>query len=273
MEFRFAWDHPVSEAEEHEHKFLVDPSSAQSFILRLNGRLAPEPFDGANPIRYTRTTYLDTPEGGYLRTSGTGFVRRVRVRQYACAPNLSSTPHLTGENFLELKETRGKWRRKARWSASAIQIIQWLQGRTPPDMVDGCADESFRESLRTLYEHLRRGWLLPCLTTWYRRSQWRACEGTVRLTLDHDVQFSAPVSLLAPGAAPEPALVKESLGLSILELKYVGDPPPWLSSAMCNLEEAQGFSKFGRGMQAVLGRFAASIAANRASPNEGAPEA
>src|SRR5262249_49457539 len=77
--------------------------------------------------------------------------------------------------------------------------------------------------------------------------------GRLRITLDERLTFCRPQSVGVVGAevAPSPADVVAPGPARILEIKYWGDRPLWLTWALSGLQPAHDFSKFRIGMAAM----------------------
>lgn len=229
------------DANEQEHRFLVDEEQALDFFRRAGGRLRLAVFHRRRRVAYTRTTYFDTLQGDYFRASAGPRVRRVRIREYAAAEGLEDEPLLTGLCALEYKETIGTRREKLRFLASPNALARLLETGEPPS---GCPP--------ALAELFLRERLVPCVTSWYRRLAFTGDRG-VRVTLDRDLCFCRPVAPGIAGQRARPNAVLSQFGRSVLEVKWPVDAPDWLLRAIEPLPPAWTFSKFRAGILA-LGR-------------------
>ena len=229
---------------EFEHKFVLTPDAAAALLERVRPHLSPIEFDAARPEAWTRTTYLDTSDLRYLRSSETPTHRRLRVREYAAAP-LGGPPVLTGRCFIELKENTGSVRTKIRCEAPSDDILALLRGEVPSGRnADARTSAAWLAILKRVIEERP----LPQVTTWYRRES-HGARG-VRITFDSNVTFCDPG---LPGHAGEPATpgrVLERIDSTVVEVKLTGAAPAWLAPALLE-KESHGFSKFQRAMQAV----------------------
>jgi hypothetical protein len=227
---------------EHELRFVMDQDDVLAFLRRTSGRLREHVFDETMPVAFTRTTYLDTENLDFFRGDGGGTTRRVRVREYALAPDRDEPARLTGLCVLELKQTVGSRRTKVRHIASPRGIAEILETQ---EATHGCP--------REIGDVLRAGPLAPCVATWYRRLAFSGVDTSVRVTLDLDLTFCRPAPL---GEAGEPAVPGEVLAAfprCVLEVKWAFDAPPWLRRALRPLSPAWTFSKFHTGMLATTG--------------------
>jgi hypothetical protein len=246
---------------EAERRFFVTRAQAEAFLSEVGPQLSLEVHDADRPIAYTRTTYLDTDDLLYYQSSREMVKRRLRVREYAASSGPEDAPTLTGVCALELKESTGIMRSKARLVAPADVIAFILDS-------GGLAPPAWRERLSgmrafsAIQESLRFDVPVPKVTTFYRRASLIGHGGCVRITLDEGAKYCRPVRL---GNVGQPAVPSEPVAdgpRRILEVKTIGEPPGWLSSALetARLEEApESFSKFSAAMEVVLGRHERGI--------------
>src|SRR4029079_15274534 len=117
--------------------------------------------------------------------------------------------------------------------------------------------------------------LAPRLTTWYRRSSATGEEKRVRITYDENLSFCRPRPVSRLGTdigievSPRPNDVVAAGPPRVLEIKYWGQLPAWLASAVADLGPAPHFSKCRVGMIA-LSRKAIAPTLDTA-PDERAP--
>jgi len=239
---------------EREQRFLLTHDQALAFLAAIRPRVALELYDRVRPISFTRTTYLDTDDGAYLRSCETegATARRLRVREYALARSFADTPILSGVSFLELKQNAGTTRSKIRISAPPETLERILAGRFDRDgapVLDGVASEGERlTAAHAIASELAANRVSPRLTTWYRRSCLAAEGGRVRITMDEGLLFCRPQPLGRAGQPVAPADVVSYGPARILEIKHWGEEPAWLAQATAELEPAPSFSKFRMGM-------------------------
>ncbi len=210
--------------EQRERKFLPDASAARSFWRIAATHLRPEHGPGA--VSYARTTYFDTPDLAYYRSCGGPVLRRVRVREYAIAPDPEGPPRRLEHCYLELKQSNASMRSKVRLRLQHAEVARELATIT---------DAS----------------LAPCVTTWYRRRALVGDDG-LRITLDDLVLLCRPLPLGSPLLPLAPDHVITHGPALVLECKSAGAPPPWLVDALAPMREELGFSKFVLGMHAVM---------------------
>lgn len=230
---------------EHERKFLVDEAAALSFLHAIAPHVEPLVHDPARPVAWNRTTYFDTANLAYFR----GGVRRLRVREYASAETTAAPAQLTGDCWLELKETTGTTRRKCRFRASSARIACLMEGVE----VDAAGAE--------LAECLRDDRPRAVMTSWYRRSSWIAPADGLRITLDHEVAFGPPSAIGIPGVEPWVRVP----GL-ILEVKHAAEVPSWLLGALDAVPAQAPLSKYRLGMQLMAKARSGAAFVDASSP-------
>ena len=220
---------------QRERKYLLDGKAARAFWNEASEHLAPRLEDAARPVAYARTTYYDTRAGAFARSGQGRVARRLRVREYAAAATADGVPVLTGDCFVELKESAGGRRAKSRVRAHLDEVAALLARHTPEQV-------------------------FPCVTTWYRRAVLTDAREALRVTLDDRLAFCAPVTVGAACVGREPPGVLARSPGFVLEVK-LWEEPAWLTRALRGLHEAVGFSKFHEGMRAADGGTAGRWAA------------
>lgn len=233
---------------EHERKFVTPSRSLLGFLPRIASRTTLEVHDPARPVTWNRTTYLDTHDFAYLRSARPGGVaRKLRIREYASAPSALERPRLSGLCYLELKETGGTFRSKTRVRVEPSLVLRMLER---PDVPKA----ELPQTLQAFQHLLLSDRPVPKLTTWYRRITRVSADRSLRITIDSDISFAEPIligSESSLSAAPHTPIGR--VPFSIVEVKSGGDLPRWLREALVPLHEVQEFSKFRRGMAALLG--------------------
>lgn len=220
-------------AVEYEIKFLVSLERARSFLEAVRDWLHVTIYDPALPVAFARTTYLDTPDWRYLRCSSGEVLRRLRIRQYAGAPDDGIPARLTGLCFLEFKESAANQRRKARLRMLPYDIAALLRD---PRAILAAHRDSDREAAEVLLREMAGVRLTPQLMTWYRRQSLADFGQRVRVTLDTEIAFCPP---LAPAVMSEieahdcePVRAVGRAPTCLLEIKYDRAPPSWLAAAV-----------------------------------------
>jgi hypothetical protein len=254
---------------EHERRFVLTRAQAVRFMAAVGPHVTLELHDRTRPIAYTRTTYFDTEDLTYFRSCQGPVARRLRLREYALAPDLGQTPTLTGACYLELKQNEGDARSKLRVAAPPELISRLVErqggragdagGESPTldarhkaeDLVlDQLVEHTV--ALQAIERELSQHRVEPRIATWYRRVSLAGNDGGVRITMDDGLTFSRP---RPPGHAGEPAMPgPEVIAYGpprVLEIKFLGGPPDWLAAAAEDLTPLAHFSKFRMGMTAL----------------------
>jgi hypothetical protein len=234
-----AESHPAVDPLGRERRFLPTDAQVSTFIDALT--TGPVPDAASQVARPTWTTYLDTSDRRYLRSCDGPIARRLRIREYEGAtPGDQAAPC-----YLELKQTVGTSRSKVRLAAPIAVLARLVAG----DPLEGLLRD--REpgdvALRELALELAQGPLAPCVGTSYQR-RCLVAGPALRVTLDEDLTFFHPGALGAPHASQAALAVGPSW---VLEVKYGGLMPAWLSDALAGLDELPELSKFRLGMMAV----------------------
>ncbi len=247
------------DAFEREQRFLLTRAQTVAFLRAVSAHAVPELHDRARPLSFTRTTYLDSVDLAYLRSCAGRVARRLRLREYAVASNLTEAPLLTGLCFLELKQSAGTVRSKVRLAAPRRALERLVAGSfdTDTDLDDALdGDGAGRAALATLRAEVVSRRPVPCLTTWYRRSCLSGESGRVRITLDQGLSFCEPQRLGEAGDDATPSAIIARGPARIVEIKLQGEAPAWLARATASLTPAPSFSKFQMGMAALRRRAA-----------------
>lgn len=248
---------------QHEQRFILPRAQAVAFFAAVARHTTLETYDENRPISFTRTTYFDTDALDYFRSCAGPHACRLRVREYATAASLEDAPMLSALAFLELKKNTGSDRAKLRVTAAPAALRRLIQRRELPiENASGLeAALAFDGDLETLRQALATPTMAPRLTTWYRRTCLAAEQRRIRITFDENLSFCRPRPVSRLGTdigievAPRPNDVVASGPPRVLEVKYWGELPDWLASALAGLKPAAQFSKFRAGMIA-LGRRA-----------------
>ena len=245
------------DAFETEQRFLLTRAQTVAFLRAVSTHTVPELHDCARPLSFTRTTYLDSVDLAYLRSCAGRVARRLRLREYALASTLVEPPLLTGQCFLELKQSAGAVRSKLRLEAPRYTLERILDGSIEAnEAIISIADADRQAALAALRAEVAARRPVPCLTTWYRRSSLSGENGRVRITLDQGLSFCEPQRLGDAGDDATPGEVIARGPGRILEIKLHGEPPAWLARATAGLVAAPAFSKFQMGMVALRRRAA-----------------
>jgi len=232
---------------EQEQRFLVDPDEVHRFLAAVQPHLPVQVHDPARPVEFVRTTYFDSDDDILLRSRAPGRECRVRVRQYADAPDHVAPPRLRGDCAFEVKESSPTGRHKVRALGTPDEIGRMVGARAGSVRALGSG------RISPLLAHAARaiecGQLAPRLTTWYRRLALEA--GAVRVTVDQQIEFARPIGLGPAGEHAAPRAVAGRGPDLVLEVKLRAAPPDWLLQAMRRLAVLTQFSKFRDGLLAL----------------------
>lgn len=239
---------------EYELKFVVPLERARAFLRALRDHVRVTVYEPALPVAFARTTYLDTPDWRYLRSSAAEVSRRLRIRQYAGAPDDGVPARLTGLCFLEYKESAAGLRRKARLQILPYDIAALL---ADPAAILVAYRHRDGDAADVLLGEMAGARLAPQLMTWYRRQSMLDAAGLVRVTLDTEITFGpalppdAMSRMDGHGCAPGRGVGQAPECL--LELKYDRAPPDWLAAAvgLLGAPPAVRLSKYVMGMQII----------------------
>lgn len=212
---------------DHEQRHLIDRAQARELFIKLSRSCDGNLLD---PGEYLRTTYFDTADGACTRSCEGPVRKRLRVREYTtCLPG--NAPVLSGQCSLEYKESTGSYRAKQRWLGTGSDIRLALRG----------ALASVPVSLASFFPGAH-----PVLTTWYRRQALMFADAGLRVTWDHDLSLAEPEPVGDAGNAAHPARIFHHLADQVvLELKWKGETPSWLSPILRTLGPPdESFSKF-----------------------------
>jgi hypothetical protein len=248
---RLIGQHRTLDPFDSERRFLLTAAEVDGVTSRIDERTDTIVYDHERPWAYSKTTYFDTRELDYLRTSDGPLRRRLRTREYASARTRDDEPLLSGLCFLELKEAAGAARHKIRLSTTCADLAAIMSSAGHNGVIPR---RSQREPAipQALQDELGAGNLRAQLTTWYRRHSRSAEEGRVRITVDEELCFCRPAPLGAAGQAGCPTHIVGLGPARVLEVKCQGPPPEWLAPLLHRLEEAPSFSKFRAGMALLL---------------------
>ncbi len=142
---------------EIEQRFLLTHAQTVAFLRAVSAHIVPELHDRARPLSFTRTTYLDSVDLAYLRSCAGRVARRLRLREYAVASTLLEPPLLTGDCFLELKESAGTVRSKLRLAAPRLVVERIIDGSLETDTALDClADARCKGGARGVARRDRR---------------------------------------------------------------------------------------------------------------------
>lgn len=229
---------------ERERKYLPRAHQAGRFLTAVGDRLSEVVYDADRPVSYARTTYFDTDDFAYAESGVGGVSQRLRLREHGRSlPGQS--PQASGLSFLELKQSVGFRRQKTRmavpgrWRTADGAPAPWAPPRSPED--------------RRLLLALATPGMRARVVTWYRRRSFIAARHHIRVTVDTEVAFFAPVARDPAGRfAPGGRHLGDGPDC-VIEIKTPDEHlPAWLARAAMHLGPARSVSKYSLAVEALL---------------------
>jgi hypothetical protein len=260
--------------ERQEVKYLVPGRMLAALVATFDQHITAHRYhgEGANPLPFAQhfitTVYLDTPSRVHYRLAAENTEHNVKVRAreyYDVNPSLAelaTSPeqivHHQPWIWFEIKRREGSRTLKRRARVAKRDVPKLFPGDTQssasgPSSSHSGALEDIAEYCRSLGEPLA-----PACLANYQRLSWQSSQEPLRVTLDLDVAFFAPTADLWQR---DQVLTRSMLGPQrgrtnegVLELKYRGELPQWLVSALAQRGLQPGrHSKFGLASKAVYG--------------------
>jgi hypothetical protein len=260
-------------AHRREAKFLVTAARARAIAAELDRRLPPHRHRGAGANQlpaahhYVTTIYFDTAGRALFRaaTSGVHHLKLRAKEYYDLHPALTETATNPRQLvryqpvlWLELKQRDGVHTGKRRVGIPKVDIPAFFsEGRITEDMVRiqepayGRDAQGVLAAVAALCASCGEPLRADCLVN-YRRAAWQDAAGAVRVTLDSGLAMFAPPADLWQR---DWALVRPTLGQPVavesrrvIEVKSLGEPPPWLGELV---GEPVAYSKFEAASRAI----------------------
>jgi hypothetical protein len=244
-------------ADRDEQKYLLPATSARALVERLDQRLRPHRFRGANanPLpgarHFVTTIYFDTPARELYRRAHAPVNLKLRAKEYydlhPAMVELATDPRQLLRYqpviWLELKARDHARTRKRRLAVHKRHVAALLaDGRVPEAAL--AADPDILLEMASLSRELGAP-LEPSAVVSYRRRAWQDATDSLRVTLDLQVAFFAPPADLLTRTTP---LLRENLPPPvhtephvIVEVKSTAaataDPadPAWLYASLAEL--------------------------------------
>lgn len=213
--------------QQRERKFLLEADTARELWALACAHLPPAHPHVDYAQQLLRTTYFDTPQFDYYHSRFSSVRRRLRVREYSSVEG-GHLPMGQGTCYLELKHSTGTLRAKRRVELAHGELEAHLATFTDQPVA-------------------------ACVASRYRRSALTSNESELRITLDEELEFCAPVPLGRSFTERRDLQVFGNGPPYILEVKIAHEEPEWLSRALSSLTEAREFSKFIVGMESAFG--------------------
>lgn len=228
-----------------ERKLVLGPSAAAALREVVARHMAVEHFVAGRDRTVIHSIYFDTPafalyHQAMLPGGATGL--KLRIRAYGDA----ATPGVTDAGrFLEAKMAVStapgvREKNKARMPLADVALATLLGDRGDGPVFAPRARKRFWQPLLA-FMALNR--VAPRLCVSYTREAFVDATGGLRVTFDENYEASA---ITSNGASPvrKPATLP---GTTILEIKFVGEVPAWLTDALVALSlpvEGESFSKY-----------------------------
>ncbi|MDD9942101.1 MAG: VTC domain-containing protein [Myxococcales bacterium] len=256
-------------AAREEHKYLLRGRHVPALIRALEGELQEHHHDADSPLlspmtqHFTTTVYFDTHSRKLFRAALHSPEHiKLRAREYYDLMPLAevavderemlrSQPIL----WLELKRRRGDHSDKRRLGVPKRRLAAFLSApAVDPELQEiqrrtyGPQGDQVIEDVLTFLASFDEQLGPSCIVN-YRRRAFQNDEGTVRVTVDHDLATFAPQAALLADAAP---LTRTRLGPpaqlrrdAVIEVKHLGQGPTWLTELIGELgSKRTNFSKF-----------------------------
>lgn len=194
-------------------------------------------FTGTHDWSSIRTTYLDSMDSQcyqeYLQDLPVR--RKIRIRQYGADGKYEDVC------WFELKLKNNSLSLKRRFCCKLEDAARFMQGQNILDRIGPQDGTDFRQAYGMIRSAIQDQRLVPMVRVDYDRISFQdPRDPTLRLTLDQRLRFCS--------ASREFQGRLEGL---VLEVKYFGDKPAWLSSFQQRLgiKRVLRYSKFGRAMK------------------------
>lgn len=217
-----------------EQKYLLDADQSAVFCAAMAKYMEPDRY----ATSAIRNIYYDTPDYRLIRRSleKPAYKEKLRLRSYGDATQDSKV-------FLEMKKKYKGIVYKRR--------IALRTGQAQAYMADPAAKLEDTQIGREIdYFKSFYGDLFPALFLSYDRHSWRSHDGTLRVTLDHNILYRTEDVDLTKPCCGTPLLEP---GQSLLEIKSPGAMPLWLVRVLSENQIRQiSYSKYGTAYQRLL---------------------
>jgi hypothetical protein len=242
--------------ERHELKYLVPARTLPALVSLFDQHISAHRFhgEGSNPLPFAQhfitTVYLDTPSRAHYRLAADNAEHNVKVRAreyYDVHPSLAelaTSPeqilHHQPWIWFEIKRREGSRTLKRRARVAKRDVPKLFPGAHSAGIREAgpSSGTSHSGALEDIAEYCRSLGepLAPACLANYQRLSWQSSQDPLRVTLDLNVAFFSPTADLWQR---DQVLTRDRLGPQrgctsegVLELKYRGDLPHWLTSAL-----------------------------------------
>jgi SPX domain protein involved in polyphosphate accumulation len=240
------WQRP--ERARHELKYVVDLSTAKSFLNEVSRHCVLDLHSGASGSYEVASLYYDTNDLRFYwdRQESLGYRRKVRVRSY------NADGSCTGI-FLEIKEKHKSLVAKKRVKIISLpdNSLSDRHDRTPFDIFLKNANEDEPVIKEALYLHKRLSLYPVSIVRYIRSTLIGVREPDVRITLDERITTGGP-DIFAHTSRREVFI--HPADQAILEIKADYQLPRWLYDIVANYSLVQQrFSKYCLAVNALYG--------------------
>jgi hypothetical protein len=243
---------------ERKYELAISEDSLPALRHDVNQYLPAHEFTPGQAVTINNTLYFDNEDFLFLRNglANKADHARIRARKYEYDSTPSNGP---AYYWIELRIRKGEIRKKQRLKLEKGDFQRLLEGREIDEKVLGY-NQSYADSERCkrLYREIQdiiiEKTLKPVLLVSYSRVAFE--RGEVRLTVDWDIRYrQAGPSVFHYKALRD--LPEQPCGFEknmVLELKYSGGLPPWVSGLQQKypIRPRIFFSKLDGGMKALL---------------------
>jgi len=219
-----------------EIKYVVSRADAQRLLDRAGAWMRPDPHAGAGFEYEVRSLYYDTPAFRHYDDVVQGLPdrRKFRARGYGDGRDL----------FFEVKSRVMRSVIKTRQKAGRDAVEAFLRDPFGSPLPGPCAEhaaelaaEPHAAAAAVRYDRIALESLL---------------EDGIRLTLDRNIRCGGPAAFDRPASLEDARLLPP--GRAVLELKFPGRLPSWLSRAVRELELVpREYSKYAQAVRRLYG--------------------
>lgn len=225
----------------YERKYLIDKTSAQSFLSHISNRLDYDAFCVGGKKYRIYNIYFDTDDFAVIRESVSkpAFKEKARFRAY---DNYAET----GKGFLEIKRKIHGVVVKRRIALSEPEALDFVKKGILPY---GTECQMSREL----------DWYFKCndvspkaYISYDRMAFFCTDDNSIRVTFDDNILFRTQNVSIEAGDGGVPLLPED---MCILELKFAEAMPIWLSNALSQCKiYPHSFSKYGNVYKQIISK-------------------
>lgn len=230
-------EHAGTTAQRIERKYPLPDEQLPQVIEAVNDVLPVYRYNGSTDWSSLRTTYLDTREHQCFKEhlQLLPVRKKIRIRQYGHSGKYEPLC------WIELKIKDRNMRLKRRFRCTPEHAARLLQGEDIGRDIRAINTEQACSIYPVIHGMIQELGLRPVIRVDYDRLSFQNPEDPdVRVTVDREIQFRAATGNLSG-----------QLNGMVLELKYNGQRPSWMSALRTQLEisRRRQYSKFARSMK------------------------